>query len=204
MENVYLSPARPGMSEITEKRSRFIGNIAHVESEQEALDFVKSIKKEYYDAKHSAYAYISGTVRRYSDDGEPAKTAGLPILDMLDAQGLTDCVCVVTRYFGGVLLGTGGLVRAYTSAALGALEGGEIIRYDVYTEAELSVSYSDYGKIASVLEAHGFRTENTLYDVRITLSGRIVSTNYENLEADLIEATAGRIEMKKLGEAFGY
>lgn len=86
MDSIYLSPEKRGTAEITEKRSRFIGNIVHVDSEEEAVEFVKQIKKEYYDAKHSAYAYITGGVKRYSDDGEPAKTAGLPILDMLDAQ----------------------------------------------------------------------------------------------------------------------
>lgn len=150
MENTYLSPAGFATAEITEKRSRFIGNIAHVESEQAAIEFVKSIKKEYYDAKHSAYAYMVGGVKRYSDDGEPAKTAGLPILDMLDAQKITDCVCVVTRYFGGVLLGTGGLVRAYTLAAKLSLEKAGIKKMTLHNKYQLTVPYSMFDSVKYV------------------------------------------------------
>ena len=192
--------------EFEDRKSVFIGEAMPVSTEAEAIAFIDSVKKHYPDARHHVYAYVlrENSVMRFTDDHEPQGTAGMPVLDVIRKNGCTDVVIVVTRYFGGTLLGTGGLVRAYTSAALGALEGGEIIRYDVYTEAELSVSYSDYGKITSVLEAHGFRTENTLYDIGITLSGRIVSCDFDNLEAGLVEATAGRIEIKKLGEAFGY
>ena len=202
----YITIKERSHFEYEDRKSVFIGEAMPISTEADALSFIESVKKHYPDARHHVYAYVlrENSVMRFTDDHEPQGTAGMPVLDIIRKNGCTDVVIVVTRYFGGTLLGTGGLVRAYTSAALGALEGGEIIRYDVYTEAELSVRYSDYGKITAVLEAHGFRTENTLYDVGITLSGRIVSTNYENLEAALIEATAGRIDIKKLGEAFGY
>ena len=202
----YITIKERSYFEYEDRKSVFIGEAMPVSTEADALRFIESVKKHYPDARHHVYAYVlrENSVMRFTDDHEPQGTAGMPVLDIIRKNGCTDVVIVVTRYFGGTLLGTGGLVRAYTSAALGALEGGEIIRYDVYTEAELSVSYSDYGKITSVLEAQGFRTENTLYDVGITLSGRIVSTNFDNLEAALVEATAGRIEIKKLGEAFGY
>ena len=202
----YITIKERSYFEYEDKKSVFIGEAMPVSTEADAIRFIESVKKHYPDARHHVYAYVlrENSVMRFTDDHEPQGTAGMPVLDIIRKNGCTDVVIVVTRYFGGTLLGTGGLVRAYTSAALGALEGGEIIRYDVYTEAELSVSYSDYGKITSVLEAQGFRTENTLYDVGITLSGRIVSTNFDNLEAALVEATAGRIEIKKLGEAFGY
>ena len=202
----YITIKERSYFEYEDRKSVFIGEAMPVSTEADALRFIESVKKHYPDARHHVYAYVlrENSVMRFTDDHEPQGTAGMPVLDIIRKNGCTDVVIVVTRYFGGTLLGTGGLVRAYTSAALGALEGGEIIRYDVYTEAELSVSYSDYGKITSVLEAQGFRTENTLYDVGITLSGRIVSTNFDNLEAALVEATAGRIEIKKLGDAFGY
>ncbi|MBR4835565.1 MAG: YigZ family protein [Clostridia bacterium] len=202
----YITIKERSYFEYEDRKSVFIGEAMPVSTEADALRFIESVKKHYPDARHHVYAYVlrENSVMRFTDDHEPQGTAGMPVLDIIRKNGCTDMVIVVTRYFGGTLLGTGGLVRAYTSAALGALEGGEIIRYDVYTEAELSVSYSDYGKITSVLEAHGFRTENTLYDVGISLTGRIVSCNFENLEAALVEATAGRIEIKKLGEAFGY
>jgi len=155
MENISLSPARHATSEITEKRSRFIGNIAPVKSEQEALDFIKSIKKEYYDAKHSAYAYITEGIKRYSDDGEPSKTAGFPILEMLDAQGIGDCVCVVTRYFGGILLGTGGLVRAYTLAAKMALEEAGIKKTSLHNKYQLTIPYSLFDNVKYVCNENG-------------------------------------------------
>ena len=202
----YITIKERSYFEYEDKKSVFIGEAMPVSTEADAIRFIESVKKHYPDARHHVYAYVlrENSVMRFTDDHEPQGTAGMPVLDIIRKNGCTDVVIVVTRYFGGTLLGTGGLVRAYTSAALGALEGGEIIRYDVYTEAELSVGYSDYGKITSVLEAHGFRMENTLYDVGITLSGRIVSNEFENLEAALVEATAGRVEIKKLGEAFGY
>ena len=155
MDNIYLSPAQDGNGEIIEKRSRFIGNISHVTSEQEALDFIKYIKKKYYDAKHSAYAYIVEGIKRYSDDGEPAKTAGFPILDMLDNQKITDCVCVVTRYFGGVLLGTGGLVRAYTSAAKEALENAGIKQMTLHDVFNIKIPYSAFDCIKYIANEFG-------------------------------------------------
>ncbi len=150
MGHETFSPAKNATAEITEKRSRFIGNISPVKNEQEALDFVRSVKKEYYDAKHSAYAYITDGIKRYSDDGEPSKTAGFPILEMLDAQNISDCVCVVTRYFGGILLGTGGLVRAYTLAAKLALEEAGIKRTSLHNKYQLTIPYSLFDSVKHV------------------------------------------------------
>ena len=163
MDKIYLSPAKQASSEITEKRSRFIGNIAHVENEQEAIEFVKSIKKKYYDAKHSAYAYITEGTKRYSDDGEPAKTAGLPILEMLDVQKITDCVCTVTRYFGGILLGTGGLVRAYTFAAKLALEEAGIKRMTLHNKYKIVIPYSLFDNVKYIAGECGCELEECEY-----------------------------------------
>ena len=114
----YFIPAGPGEAEFTEKRSRFLGHIRHVGSEEEAKAFVNQIKKEHYDARHNCWCYLlRGGVERYSDDGEPQGTAGIPMLEVFRREGVTDMVCVVTRYFGGVLLGAGGLLRAYTKSA---------------------------------------------------------------------------------------
>lgn len=121
----YITVKGSASEQIAEKKSKFICSIAHVQSEIEAEDFIKSAKKKYYDARHNVYAYIIGTgankVKKYSDDGEPSRTGGFPVMEMLEQQGVTDVVCVVTRYFGGILLGTGGLIRAYTAAAQKAL-----------------------------------------------------------------------------------
>ena len=202
----YITIKNRSYFEYEDRKSVFIGEAMPVSCEAEALRFIESVKKRYPDARHHVYAYVirENSTMRFTDDHEPQGTAGMPVLDIIRKNGCTDVVIVVTRYFGGTLLGTGGLVRAYTAAALGALENGEIIRYDIYTEAELSVSYSDYGKITSVLDSLGFRTEESLYDVGITVRGRIISSSFDELSSALTEATAGRIEIKKLGEEFGY
>lgn len=142
MSNIYLSPASKATSELIEKRSRFIGNIAPINNEDEALLFIKTIKKEYYDANHNVYAYICDDINRYSDDGEPSKTAGFPILDMLLNIGISSCVCVVTRYFGGTLLGTGGLVRAYTNCAKMALDNAGIKKQSLHDTFKVIIPYN--------------------------------------------------------------
>lgn len=202
----YITIKKRSYFEYEDRKSVFIGEAMPVSCEADALRFIESVKKRFPDARHHVYAYVirENSTMRFTDDHEPQGTAGMPVLDIIRKNGCTDVVIVVTRYFGGTLLGTGGLVRAYTAAALGALENGEIIRYDIYTEAELSVSYSDYGKITSVLDSLGFRIEECLYDVGITVRGRIISSSFADLSSALTEATAGRIEIKKLGEEFGY
>lgn len=196
MEKVYLSPAMPACAEITEKRSRFIGNIKHVDSEQEALDFVKSIKKQYHDAKHSAYAYITSDTKRYSDDGEPAKTAGLPILEMLDAQKITDCVCVVTRYFGGILLGTGGLVRAYTAAAKLALEEAGIKRLTLHNKYIMTVPYSAFDSVKYICSENECEFLNCDYTDVISVEAVCEEDKSEKLLASLTGAFGASIKIE--------
>ncbi len=202
----YITVKNPSHFEYEDRKSVFIGQAMPVSTEAEAISFIDSVKKRYPDARHHVYAYVlrENSVMRFTDDHEPQGTAGMPVLDIIRKNGCTDVVIVVTRYFGGTLLGTGGLVRAYTAAALGALEGAEIIRYDIYTTLELSVSYSDYGKITSILLELGFRTESTIYDVGIKLDGSIIKTRLDELKNALIEATAGRIEIEIIGEEFSF
>ena len=192
--------------EFEDRKSVFIGEALPVTCESEAIAFIDSVKKHYPDARHHVYAYVlrENFTMRFTDDREPQGTAGMPVLDIIRKNGVTDVVIVVTRYFGGTLLGTGGLVKAYSSAAIGALEDAEIIRYDIYTTLELSVSYSDYGKITSILSDFGFRIESTAYDVGVTLSGRVIKSRLEELQKALIEATAGRINTEIIGEEFGF
>lgn len=202
----YITVKNPSHFEYEDRKSVFIGQAMPVSTEAEAIAFIDSVKKHYPDARHHVYAYVlrENSVMRFTDDHEPQGTAGMPVLDIIRKNGCTDVVIVVTRYFGGTLLGTGGLVRAYTAAALGALERAEIIRYDIYTSLELSVSYSDYGKITAILADHGFRTESTVYDTGITLDGSIIKTGLEEFKNALIEATAGRIEIEIIGEEFSF
>lgn len=202
----YITVKHASHFEYEEKKSVFIGQACPVSTEADAISFIDSVKKRYPDARHHVYAYVirENSTMRFTDDHEPAGTAGMPVLDIIRKNGCTDMVIVVTRYFGGTLLGTGGLVRAYTAAALGALESAEIVRYDIYSSAKISVSYSDYGKITSTLSDLGFRVEDTLYDTGVTLSGRIVKSSVDELKSSLIELTAGRVEMEILSEEFGF
>ena len=202
----YITVKKASHFEYEDRKSVFIGQAMPVSNEGEALRFIESVKKRYPDARHHVYAYVlrENSIMRFTDDHEPQGTAGMPVLDIIRKNGCTDVVIVVTRYFGGTLLGTGGLVRAYTAAALGALEGAEIIRYDIYTTLEIFVGYSDYGKITTILSDHGFRVEDTTYDTGVNICGSIIKSNLDNLCKALTEASAGRIEPQIIGEEFSY
>lgn len=164
-----------------QSRSRFIGSITPVKSEEEALSFLADIKKQHWNAKHHAYAYIllDGNFR-FSDDGEPPATAGRPIYDVLNGAGLTDVCLVVTRYFGGVLLGTGGLARAYSKAAKLAVKAAAPINMCLYDIADLRCEYPFYSKILSFADEYGIKIIESLFgdDVFLTLA-----VNKENKKA---------------------
>ena len=202
----YITVKKSSHFEYEDRKSVFIGQAMPVNNEADAIAFVNSVKKRYPDARHHVYAYVlrENSSMRFTDDGEPQGTAGMPVLDAIRKNGCTDVVIVVTRYFGGTLLGTGGLVRAYTAAAIGALESAEIIRYDIYSTLEISVSYSDYGKITAIIAERGFRTEDTGYDTGVSLIGSIVKTESEGLIGAITEATAGRAQINIIGEEFSY
>ena len=140
--------SEPSKIEFIEKRSEFIGFSTYVENEEKALEIIKQKKKEYQDATHNVYAYVIGeNIARYSDDGEPQGTAGMPVLNAIRMSGISDVLVVVTRYFGGILLGAGGLVRAYSQAASMSLNQAKTVVYEDYVVYELICGYSDYGKI---------------------------------------------------------
>ena len=202
----YITVKEHSHFEYEDRKSVFIGEAMPVSTEGEAIAFIESVKKRYPDARHHVYAYVlrENSTMRFTDDHEPQGTAGMPVLDIIRKNGCTDVVIVVTRYFGGTLLGTGGLVRAYTAAAVGALESAQIIRYDIYTSLEISVSYSDYGKISTILSDLGFRTENTIYDVGVKIEGCVIKSNLDELTKSLVEATAGRVEIEIIGEEFSF
>ena len=177
-----------------EKKSVFIGECMPVKSENEALSFINNIKKKYSDARHHVYAYIlkENSIMRFSDDHEPQGTAGLPVLDSMRKKGIVDAVVVVTRYFGGTLLGTGGLVRAYTEAAVGAVEAANVITFTMFRNCSIEVSYSDYQKIQTVLSSFFFRTEQTDYRENVTIEGRVLLPDEEALFEAISEQTGGR------------
>ncbi len=163
----YLTIKDAAQDEFTEKRSRFIGYAKPVTTEAEATAFIEEIRKKHWDAKHNVYAYVlrEGNTQRYSDDGEPQGTAGVPTLDVLKKQGVTDCVVVVTRYFGGILLGGGGLVRAYSHAASIALQAAGIVEMRSFTSCETTLDYNLYGRLPAIIaELSGKVTDTEFAD----------------------------------------
>jgi len=202
----YITVKNPSYFEYEDRKSVFIGMAMPVSTESDALVFIDSVKKRYPDARHHVYAYVlrENCTMRFTDDREPQGTAGMPVLDVIRKNGCTDVAIVVTRYFGGTLLGTGGLVKAYTSAALGALENAEIIRYDVYSTAEFEVGYSDYGKISTMLSDLGFRISDTIFEENVKISGSILKSNLDSLKEKMTEITSGRVEITVISEKFEY
>ncbi len=187
-----------------EKRSEFIGNISPVTTEEEAIAFVNKIKKQYTDAKHNVYAYLlrDNSITRFSDDGEPHGTAGLPALDVLRKEGVTNVAVVVTRYFGGILLGTGGLVRAYSQAAKMALDAAGKSTVERLTAFTLRVNYSDLQKVEPILENQTMLKLGTVYENDVRLSFAIRAQEYDPLAKALTERTNGRAILTVDGEQF--
>ena len=202
----YTTVQKHSIFEYEDRKSIFIGEAAPASSEADALDFIAYVKKKYPDANHHVYAYVirENSIMRFSDDREPQGTAGMPVLDIIRKNGCTDTVIVVTRYFGGTLLGTGGLVRAYGAAALGALKEANIITYDIYSNYKLTVSYSDYQKILTALSEFGFRSIDTDYSDNIEIVGKIKKDSSEIFIKKLIEITSDRIQYELLEECFDF
>ena len=202
----YITIKKQSSFEYEDRKSVFIGEAMPVSTEAEALAFIERAKKKYPDARHHVYAYVlrENSIMRFSDDREPQGTAGMPVLDCIRKNNCTDTVIVVTRYFGGTLLGTGGLVRAYTAAAIGALEAATIIKYDIYSEISFTVSYSDYGKIGNLISEIGFRTDETNFETEVSIRGTLLKEKNEEFQKQLTEITSGRSSLAILGEKFDY
>ncbi len=186
--------------EITEKKSRFIGTIAEVHSEEEALAFIDEMRKEYWDARHNCFAYVigqAGELSRFSDDKEPSGTAGKPILDALSGSGIRNACIVVTRYFGGVLLGTGGLVRAYTEAACAAinsaLEEGCCMELIDGSQVDMSFDYKHLGKIENIIQSRSAGVLLKDYGENVSFSLAVPDAVFDAFSKDVIEATSGDI-----------
>lgn len=203
---LYTTLAGEGDDSFEERRSEFIGYAKHVTSEEEAQAVVKQKKKEFADATHNCWAYVlgDGTVARYSDDGEPQGTAGMPILDVIRKSGVTDAVVVVTRYFGGILLGAGGLVRAYSHGASIALAAAKIVTYERYAELKLCCSYSDYQKYAVVLPMFNAIIDGTDFADKVTISFAVKETAVASLNEKITEMSGGRDVCENVGERFDY
>lgn len=193
-------------SEIVEKKSKFIANIFYVESVEEAEEKIKEIKKRFYDAKHNCFAFRiyakEGVTERFSDDGEPSGTAGSPMLNLLSTQNLNNVVVIVTRYFGGILLGTGGLVRAYSGAAQKALEETEIIEKDLGLEVLIEINYSDLEKLKYYLKQNKIRIIDTKYQENIDVICEISSEKLETLQSLKNEVNFNIINIKLLRKKY--
>ncbi|MBO5095219.1 MAG: YigZ family protein [Lachnospiraceae bacterium] len=201
----YRMITKEAQAEIVEKKSRFIASLAPVESEEEALAFIESVRKKYYDARHNCFAFIAGKdarLERCSDDGEPSGTAGRPMLEVLRGAGLTNVAAVVTRYFGGTLLGTGGLARAYTQAVQEAVSGCEIVTMRYGARYAVTAEYTLAGKLQYLFSKREIRIENTAYTDQVTFYVLVPSEMEGSFQKDLIELAAAKVRIEKLESAY--
>ena len=200
----YITISAPAQDSFIEKRSEFIGYISPVSTNDEAVEFINSIKAKHRKAKHNVYAYIlrNDNISRYSDDGEPQGTAGVPVLDVLKKRGLTDVCVVVTRYFGGILLGGGGLVRAYSHAASLACDAAEIMDMRLCHRLKITADYSLYGKIAYLLPNYSTITVASDFGTDVSLEILVLTEKLKALTDELIEAANGQVTISDCGELY--
>lgn len=199
----YLVPSEYGEDEFIEKKSRFIGRIWPVETEEEALARIQEMKKKHYDATHNCWAYIirDGAVR-FSDDGEPGGTAGMPMLQVLQREGLYNVVCVVTRYFGGILLGAGGLVRAYTKGAKIAVDAAGKSMKRVWTVLYVPCPYSFYERVRLEVEAFGGIVRKADFGAEVELELLFPEAKTQEFLDRLTDMTAGTVESMEIGQEY--
>ena len=191
----YLIPSGAGEAELIEKRSRFLGHVRPAETEDEARAFIAEMKKKYYDARHNCWCYrVRGGPERYSDDGEPQGSAGLPMLEVFRREDVTNAVCVVTRYFGGVLLGTGGLLRAYTQSAKDALDAAGISVVRRWLELLVPCPYAMLERIRQETAAFGGVVSELDYGAEVTLTALLPEERAEAFIARVYDLSAGKIE----------
>lgn len=194
-----------GTGEITEKKSRFIATVQPVATEEEALSFIERTKKKYWDASHNCFAYILGEnseIKRCSDDGEPAKTAGKPMLDILEGEGLGNTAAVVTRYFGGTLLGTGGLIRAYQAAVKEALKNCTIINKLRGNKLKIITDYNGLGKLQYISAQMGIAVLETEYTEIVSITYVIPIKSVHEFEDKVTEATNGTVKIENLQSVY--
>ena len=199
----YLIPTQDASDEFIEKRSRFIGHIWHVDSEEEAIAHIKEMREQYWDATHNVYAYIiKDGATRLSDDGEPGGTAGMPTLQVLQREGLHDVCCVVTRYFGGILLGAGGLVRAYTKGAKIAVDAAGKSMKRIWDVIYLPVPYSWYERMKQDVGHFDGIIRDTEFGADVELEVLTPETRTEEFLAHVVDASAGTLEGMVTGQEY--
>ena len=194
-----------GQGEIVEKKSRFIANVFPVTSEEEAFQRLEETRKKHWDARHNCWAYVLGgnpPTERMSDDGEPAGTAGKPILEVIRGKGLTDVLVVVTRYFGGTLLGTGGLVRAYSHGASLAIAEAGPLTMRKFQIAELVCDYTQYGRVAALIPECGGVIDDTGFTDRVAILYHMTAADKSAFDKKLADATSGQVAVTVLEEKY--
>lgn len=202
--NDYKTIKQESADEFIVKKSRFIGYIKPVTTAEQATEFISQIKSKHWDATHNVYAYVlrDGQIRRYSDDGEPQGTAGIPVLDVLLKEGLTDCVVVVTRYFGGIMLGAGGLVRAYSHGAKIAVDAGGVITMSLCKIAKVTADYNFYGRLVPLICQNGGIVEDTDFAENVSVTFRVPGEIFDKLNAAVFDASNGRYSCEVVDERF--
>lgn len=205
-EELYITLEKEASASFIEKKSEFIGYACPCKTEQEALDFIAKIRKKHADAKHNVYAYQikENNIARFTDDGEPQGTAGMPVLDIIKKTGFTDACIVVTRYFGGILLGTGGLVRAYSHAAKLAVEAAHVITYERFITCELICDYTDYDKIRASYQGVGLMVDGVDFAADVTQRLAVRAPEYDGFCTALTELTNGTVLIETTGDRFDF
>lgn len=202
--DTYKTVAIEAQDEFIERKSRFIGYCKPITTEEEALAFIQEKKSKHWDATHNVYAYClrNSQIKRYSDDGEPQGTAGIPTLDVLQKNNLADVVVVVTRYFGGILLGGGGLVRAYSHSAKLAVEAAKILVMEPCFLCEICCNYQQYGKISALIPSFNGVIDNSEFTDVVTVSFRLTVEVFSSFEKALTDITCGEIQTEQTGKAY--
>ena len=204
MAKDYKTVLENASDEFVEKRSLFIGYCKPVKTEQEAIDFINEKRSEHWNATHNVYAYSlrEGNIKRYSDDGEPSGTAGMPVLDVIVKNEIFDVVVVVTRYFGGVLLGTGGLVRAYSHGSKIAVEAAKPVIMQNCLVCEARCAYNQYGKVSSLIIGVGAAVDDTVYESDVLVKFHIKPDLLGTLNKKLADATSGEVTVEQKDEQY--
>lgn len=190
---IFLKEGGEGYYE--EKKSRFLAACYRIENEEDAAGFIEAAKKKYWDARHNCYAYVLGAnneLMRFSDDGEPSGTAGKPILEVLTARGIHNCLIIVTRYFGGTLLGTGGLVRAYQKSSIDAVDNSILARRTKGSRITISTDYSSAGKIQYAAQQNGWMLTDTIYAADVSLVIEVPMPERERVVKEAVQITSGK------------
>lgn len=203
MKDVYKTIGGYGVDEVIINKSRFIGYSMPINSEEEALQFIDEISTKHKDATHNVYAYVVGeesNIQRFSDDGEPSGTAGIPALEVLKKEDLRNVVVVVTRYFGGIKLGGGGLIRAYTRGAKIAIDAGKIVDMTLHHKLKINIPYTLYGKVENFLMSNGYAPEETKYDIDVVIYIYVKKHQVDDFTNEIINLTNGNVEIQYSGE----